>query len=689
MMEEEKDIENSEPGQNNVWETFFATTDSGVLRHTVDGRRILAVNPAALEILGYESENEMMAEGFDLIAASVLDEDKPKLRESIRKLKKVGDSTSVDYRVQHKNGEIRNVIGRIKLLEEDGELIYQRFLMDCTAQKLQEKKEQAEKEKQYLEMVEALSIDFDAVFYLNLDTGTGFAYRMNEEMEQKFSAEFGLDLTGEMQLRQNMDFYIDKFVYQDDRETFRSATTKESLKEKLLDKPVLYLTYRTFRNRKITYYQMKVVRVGSWQERHNAVVGFCNVDEEVRGEKEQKKILADALVQAERASKAKTAFLNNMSHDIRTPMHAIIGFTSLAYSHVTEAELIKGYLEKIMSSSDHLLSLINDVLDMSSIESGKVKLDEKECNLPRLVHESADMMMPDVENGQLQMKVEIINVENENVICDKLRLNQVLINCLNNAIKFTKPGGSVGIRLQQTIGTSKDHGTYVFQIYDTGIGMSPDFMQHIFEPFEKERSSTVSGTSGTGLGMAITKNIVDMMGGSIQAESQEGKGSEFTIYLQFPLADNEEVVKQPLKEIPTGNFSGRHILLVEDLELNREIAEVILMEAGFQVTSVQNGQEAVDAIEQAEGDEYDLILMDIQMPVMDGYEASRRIRSMSDPHKAEIPILAMTANAFREDKHCAYEAGMNGHLTKPIQVEELCQAIEKQIEQNSIRLSDN
>lgn len=515
-----------------------------------------------------------------------------------------------------------------------------------------------------------------------------------------------------------------------------------------------------------------------------------------------------ALMRAESANAAKTTFLNNMSHDIRTPMNAIIGFTSLAASHVNNKDKVKEYLSKISTSSEHLLSLINDILDMSRIESGKVKINENPLHLPDLLHDIRTIVQPNIASRQLDFLIDTVDVRDEDIIADKLRLTQVLLNILSNGIKFNKIGGTIGIRVKQLKTAPKGYGSYQFIIRDTGIGMKPEFQEHIFESFSREETSTVSGIQGTGLGMAITKNIVDMMGGTITVKSEEGKGSEFVVNLTFKLngeaktyekvehlqglkvlvadddtdtclsissmlteigmrsewtvsgkeavirakhsmemgdefyayiidwlmpdmngietvrrirrviGDNSPIiiltaydwsdVEEEAKEagvtafcekplfmsqlrdllsnpVPVSNTArektpdknGRRILLVEDNELNQEIAQTILEDAGFVVETASNGMAAVEIIEQSAPGQYDLILMDIQMPVMNGYEAARRIRSMNRPEIATIPIVAMTANAFEEDREKSYEAGMNGHLAKPVSVETLMDMINK------------
>ena len=386
--------------------------------------------------------------------------------------------------------------------------------------------------------------------------------------------------------------------------------------------------------------------------------------------KEQHMLLEEALLDAQQASSAKTMFLNNMSHDIRTPMNAIIGFTNLAITHLDNQELVRDYLNKITAASDHLLSLINDVLDMSRIESGKVVIEEAPCDLHQILQDLQSMIQTDLETKNLNYHLDDSNLIHPYVICDHLRLNQVLLNALSNALKFTPAAGRICVSASEQAGDTKDTAIYEFSIEDTGIGMSPEFLEHIFEPFERERTSTVSGIQGTGLGMSITKNLVELMNGSITVESQKGYGSTFRFTFHFRLSEppeNQKAPDSPAMQLP----SCHHLLLTEDNELNQEIAVTILEDAGYTVDVASNGAEAVEKVRNSANAPYDLILMDIQMPVMDGIEAAKAIRAMPEPHLASLPIVAMTANAFEEDRQRVLSAGMNGHLGKPIDLDEL------------------
>ena len=419
---------------------------------------------------------------------------------------------------------------------------------------------------------------------------------------------------------------------------------------------------------------LALVQVFRWNSARDFFIQQEHSEQEYRKSLEQKNIALQLAVQREtKANLAKREFLFNMSHDIRTPMNAIIGFTALAQTHIDDRGQVEDYLKKISVSSQHLLSLINDVLDMSRIESGKVTLEAKPVHLPELVHELRDIIQAVVSKKDLSLTLDTVGVENEDVIADPLRLEQILINVLANAVKFTPDGGQISLRIVQKDTASADYADFEFHIKDNGIGMSEEFQKHIFEQFARERTSTVSKIQGTGLGMAITKSLVDMMGGGITVKSEQGKGSEFTISLRFPIGEAKTGQTPPAAKASA--FTGKKLLVVEDNELNLEIASTLLKEAGFEVDTAENGKIAVEKVEAASAGRYDLILMDIQMPEMDGYEATRRIRALPDARKAALPIVAMTANAFEDDRKNALHAGMNGHIAKPLDIQKLFQVL--------------
>ena len=392
----------------------------------------------------------------------------------------------------------------------------------------------------------------------------------------------------------------------------------------------------------------------------------------------QRARLEDALEQAQSANHAKTAFLMNMSHDIRTPMNAIIGFTTLAHDRVEDTEAVRDYLEKISVSSGHLLSLINNVLEMSRIESGQIELCDRECSLQEILCDVRTIVQADIASKDIKFSIDTVDAANEDLICDRARLSQALLNVLSNALKFTPAGGTINVRIRQLESAEEGRAAYEFKIRDTGIGMSREFKEHLFEAFARERTSTVSGLEGAGLGLAITKNIVDLMGGEIAVESEEGKGTEFTITL--PLRINANPRRRPPLPEPKGSstedlsFSGRRILLVEDNEINQEIARMVLEKVGFEVDVADDGTVAVEKVRSAPPGQYDLVLMDIQMPIMNGYEATRQIRALDSP-LAGIPIIALSANALEEDKRNSLESGMNNHVGKPFDVQQLLELL--------------
>ena len=379
-------------------------------------------------------------------------------------------------------------------------------------------------------------------------------------------------------------------------------------------------------------------------------------------------------VQAERSNKAKSTFLSNMSHDIRTPMNAIIGYTNLIKKEHDLSPTTRDYLDKIEASNNHLLSLINDILDMSRIESGKMELDPQPSNLVKAINEVYDLFATQMKTKGLTFAVNVEHVMNKNVMCDTPRLNRVLLNLISNAFKFTPEGGSVTVTLKQ-VGGNENTGNYELRVKDTGMGMTPEFAKKVFAAYERDR--TVSNIQGTGLGMSITKSIVELMGGTIDVETELGKGTEFIVRVSFPLVDEpaEDDAAQDVEQKREIDFTKVKLLLVEDNEVNREIASLILTEFGFGLDTAENGKIAVEKVAASKPGDFDAVLMDVQMPVMNGYEATKKIRELPDPKLANIPIIAMTANAFTEDIQAAKDAGMNSHIAKPLDIQKMMETL--------------
>ena len=661
------------------------------------------------------------------------------------------------------------------------------------------------------ESIKALSRIFVSIVKIDLGKGDCIVIKNGEDK--------GMDLNGITRLEELCRVLSQRLFAAEDAERLAAFLLSSSLSERLSQQFHLRDDFR-FKESGWVRVSLILDETGSDGLASSCLLSVFDVDREKQEEiKKQKAVernnllLKEALAVANHANQAKTTFLNSMSHDIRTPMNAIIGFTSLAATHIDNKKAVADYLQKITVSSNHLLSLINDVLDMSRIESGRTKLEEKEVRLPDVLHDLRSIVHSSVQGKQLDFFIDTQDVLHENVMVDKLRLNQVLLNILGNAIKFTPARGTVSLRVIENPCPRQGYAEYEFRIKDTGIGMSLEYQQHIFEPFSREESSVVNGVQGSGLGMAITKNIVDMMNGAIAVHSEEGKGTEFTVILDLELAGEavsqevipelnnmhalvadddfntcssvskmlttigmrpewttsgkeailrtryakesgdefrafiidwlmpdmngievvrrirseigedtpiiiltaydwrgieeeareagvtgfcskplflselREVLSRPFvkrevneveKEVMDMSvFLGKRILLAEDNELNRELAEAIFTEAGFLLEMAENGKLALEMLQAHEAGYYDLIISDIQMPVMDGYELSRQVRRLEDGKKAGIPILALTANAFEEDRQQVMEAQMNGHLAKPIDMEEVLKTIKE------------
>ncbi len=786
--------------QSQVLEAIFASTDCGMIRHTVHGNRILGVNRAALKILGYESREELEAAGFDLIADSVAEEDKPRFRECLRHLEKVGDSADIEYRVCHKDGTILDVSGKIKLLMENGELVFQRILLDQTAKKTSDEIKLWEEKKQQFAIIQALCAEYSFVYLVDLDAGTATPYRTNDDMSGEGNAFFA----GKHSFQESMRRYIHDVVYEEDQEFLYLMCSPEHLWMELDMQASLNVNYRIQQDGEIEYYQLKLVRMGGWQDgKHQVVMGVHGVDDEMRSEisqkemleesyeiiaalssdynfialidceteemsvykanddspeiaalassndyyeaisayvehvhdedkemwldatkldfileqlqdksiynvnlrnnaeepdyiqfrftklseqdrgyqvvlakriitetikkeMEQRKALEEALKQAKYANQAKSTFLSNMSHDIRTPINGIMGMGNIAMRSLNNPKRVEDCLGKILESSEHLLNLINDVLDMSRIESGKISLNHEFMDMTIMIERCVAIIQGQMVNREIEFVREFPEYRHPYRIGDELRLRQILVNILGNAVKFTPDGGKIVFRIEES--PDADRETMIrFEVEDTGIGMTPEFLEHIWEPFSQADGGGRTNYKGTGLGMSITKQFVDMMGGSISVESQLDRGSKFTIELPIEITELKPKLFSESKPVAC-DLTGMRILAVEDNALNMEIIRSVLEDERAQVFPAENGKAAVEKFAASTPGYYHVILMDIMMPVMDGLEATRTIRTMDRPDAATVPIIAMTANAYDEDVKKTIRAGMNAHLTKPLDI---------------------
>ncbi len=778
------------------------------------GRVIRMMDGNGLDKVTELSETEFSIESAvkRWIALNVVDEDKEKMLQvsaldKVRHALETQDEYVGNYR-STEDGETHNYQFNIKKIDDNGNVIvgFQNIDAIIEEHEMQEEKQRAleqarmQDEREHAEVINSLSTIYSTIFRADVETHR-YEILVSVPLMKKVAEKTG-------NFDDVKEKIIESFMMPEFRAELRAFLDLNTLADRMENVNTVMTDYKA-----PTGQWMQARFIVKRRDENGRVKEILYVARDITKEKnkelEQQAALTHALAAAQQANKAKTTFLNSMSHDIRTPMNAIIGFTALAQTHIEDQGQVQDYLAKISTSSTHLLSLINDILDMSRIESGTVKLDEKPVHIPDLLHDLRTMIQGLVNAKNLNLFIDTQDVVNEDVLTDKLRLNQVLLNIASNAIKFTQPGGDIMIRLMERPCSLKHYTTYEFSVKDNGIGMSKEFIGHIFDTFSREYSATVSGIQGTGLGMAITKNIVDMMGGDIQVESEEGKGSLFTVTLTLRIA-NEPVRYAPIPELlgarvlvvdddintcrsvskmlrgiemrpdwttsgkeavvraqdaaemkdeynayiidylmpdmngietvrrirkviredvpiivltaydwadfehearaagvtafvskpifmselravltrpvegnvqqpakRTYDYTGKRVLLVEDNELNREIATAILEETGIVIDSANDGDEAVAAVIAAPADRYDVVLMDIQMPKMDGYTATREIRTLPDNRKANIPIVAMTANAFEEDRQKAYESGMNGHIIKPISIDAIANVLDK------------
>ena len=624
------------------------------------------------ELTGYTFKGMVHPDDYDRISQSI-----------VNQIAANDDNMDyAEYRIIRKDGVIRWVddYGHYLYTEEYGG-IYTVFINDVTEkfealqshlarnkaaiEALQDSFRKAHAERlTFNRVARALAADYFCIYVVDPDTEDFVEYSSSDEYDQ-----FGIDKAGSHFFdvsRKNMS----RLIHPGDRDRFLEIFKKERVLSIIARDGIFTTKYRLMISGVPTYISMKASVLEDEDGRH-LIIGTNNIDAQMRREQEYQKRVAEAKVDA------KNDFLANMSHDIRTPMNAIIGYTNIANTHVHNPRKVRESLEKIGSASHFLLSLINDILDISKIESGKMQLTYGPCDLADIFRRIEDITALQARNKSLKIKYDHSNVKHFKVNTDELRLEQIIINIVSNAIKYTPEGKEVALITQEERVPGSNRNKYRFIIRDTGIGISEEYLPHIFESFTREQSTKINRVQGTGLGLAITGKIVELMGGSIFVKSKLGEGSEFVVEVE--LESLETIRDDDFDEEKEIDLAGCRVLLVEDIDINAEIAVMILEQYGLITDLAKNGQIGVNMIRDREEDFYQAVLMDIQMPVMNGYEATRAIRAMDGEYYKNIPIIAMSANAYSEDVEACLEAGMNAHLAKPFSPHELMKLLYKHI----------
>lgn len=671
---------------------FMDEMPGGFFIYRADGEEeILFANQAVLRLFQCRDLEEFRELTGNSFKGIVHPEDLEEVEQSIQEQIAASqyDLDYIEYRIITKTGSIQWVedYGHFLHNESLGDIFYV-FISDATEKKehLQQLIETYDQERssinqehlRRLEVIEGLSINYDSILYADLDKDRIFPYRLSSRTKRQFDERF--------QVRRFLWYisdYIDTWVHPEDRGKVSQATAPEYIRKRLADNKTYYINYRVVKDEQIQYLQLRIVNVGSKDHISQIVMGYRRVDEEIRREMEQKQLLKDALSNAKLAIVAKNTFLSNMSHDMRTPLNAIFGFTELAKKHIGDAKAVREHLEKIETSGRQLLDLIDKVLEISWTEAENTQITETECNLNNILQDIHKTLSLQAAEKNIDFFLDTTGLEHPDIYSDPDKLRQLFLYLTDNAVTYTEPGGRVDMAIRETEHLPNDYVVYQFTVQDTGIGISESFMKRIFDPFEREKNTTFSGIHGTGLGLTIAKNILEMMRGTINIDSTQGEGSTFTVTLRlrrqsqpYPVfTDTEEIIDQ---------LKDQKILLVEDNEINLEIETDILEELGFVIDAAENGSIAVQKVRSSEPGEYALILMDIQMPVMDGHQATKEIRSLEDPVLSRIPIIALSADAFESDKRRSIESGMDAHLTKPIDVPILLETIAQTIHTHRI-----
>ncbi len=645
-----------------------------------DNEELIYANEATVNLFGCDDIEDFKSLTGNTFKGMLHPEDYAKVSDividQIRKSSEKNDH--VEYRIIRKDGSIRWIDDYGHYTETDNYGgIYYVFIADITDQhELDELYDL--KGKQQDKMITALASDYRSVYHIDLDRNEGICYRGDQNDSEQ--SEVGVIFP----YLERFSWYAKQYVDELYLENFLKFIEPDNVRKELENKPIIAFRYLVHRKDKDYYEMIRMAGVRHAKDRDDHIVhavglGLTDIDAEMREEMNKSLVLSEALNAAEEANKAKTAFLSNMSHEIRTPMNAIIGLNSLALRNENLDPETKKYLEQIGESAKHLLGLINDILDMSRIESGKMILKNESFSFRSVLEQINVMVMTQCSDKGLKYECKVAEDISEFYIGDDMKLKEVLINILSNAVKFTDAPGNISLEVERTA-LYEDKSTIKFTVQDTGIGMSEEFLPKVFDTFSQEYNDRTNKYGSTGLGMAITKTIVDIMNGTISVESEKNVGTRFTVIITFKNCDHEDTDDlSVLTEKKRADLKNRHILLAEDMVINAEIIKEMLGIRGAVIDHAENGRLALDMFNESGNCYYDAILMDIRMPEMDGLEAAEKIRALKRPDARTVPIIALTANAYDEDVQRSLQVGMNAHLTKPVEPDRLYQTLEELI----------
>ena len=655
--------------------------------HAYGGEELIYANKSMLRIFDCDTMAQFREVTGNSFRGIVHPEDLEAVEESI--WRQIRDSQYdldyVEYRIITRRGEIRWVddYGHFIHSETAGDVFYV-FAGDSTERKrLQREAESqaAEERRQYMDLLEGLSIGYESILYVDLEQDRVQAYRLNDRTRKQFAKE--------LEVRRYSEFapdYVSTWVHPEDREYVARSTASDDIRRQLAADRTFYVNFRVVKDGSTRYVQLRIVNVGESGSVSKIVMGYQNMDAEIVREIERQQLLKNALESANTAIVAKNAFLANMSHDVRTPMNAIMGFTDLARKHCQDGGKLKYYLDRIEAAGDQLLSLLNGVLEISKIESGNLHIENARCSLTETLQEVRTRAMSRAGAKNITLTLDLSGMEHDIVYSDGAKIGHILSRIVSNGVKYTKENGQVSVFVREERADCADCAVYHFIVQDNGIGIAEDMLARIFQPFEREKNTTQSGVHGTGLGLTIAKSIAEAMGGTVEVVSEVGKGSTFTVTLRLCLRDTQKGISSAKKKKPAPTEGKKRVLIVEDTEINLEIETELLRDAGYLVDVAADGSVAVEKVRNSQPGYYDLILMDIQMPIMDGYRATEEIRSLGDPVLSNIPIVALSANAFDEDKKKSRESGMNAHMEKPIDTPRLMNVISSMLEEGNTEL---